>query len=168
MTHYHRLNILLALLLIPFALKVLGCATYRPPQSYSIDKERVYQKPFDDVWQKTVEWFATQGTPVKNMDKSSGFIATEYNLSAERAKYVMDCGKEGSAQNIENHVGNFNVVIKKVDDTETKVVVTTFFKAQRIDHKINVLTGEAVNEVTTIDCNSTGVLEKELLEYIGR
>lgn len=145
---------------------LVGCSAYKPPRQYDFEKERVINKPFDDVWGKVIEWFATRGTPIKTIDKSSGLLSTDYNLSFDaNASSYTDCGEGGQAalytQKLENVNGNFNVLIKKVDETSTKITVNTFFSADG-----NVY--NAYNNIVSTskkNCNSTGVLEKKLIEY---
>jgi len=124
-----------------------------------------YEKPYDEVWNATIEWFATQGTPIKNMDKSSGFISTEYSLRANQSN-CYDCGTAAqggllATHRINNPVGNFNVLIKKISDTKTKVTVNCFLKAT------SSFTAVGETQVNSLECVSTGALEKEILDYLG-
>ncbi|MBU0473261.1 MAG: hypothetical protein KKF62_03780 [Bacteroidetes bacterium] len=152
-----------AILLVIF---VFGCSTYKPPKTYEVVKEMTYNKSFDDVWNLAIEWFANHGTPIKNMDKVSGFIATEYSLST-RQMNCLDCGSAGqnlfAVQRLDDPRGNFNLLIKKIDDNNVKVTVNCFFKATS-----NVYFDGKLNSSNTIDCNSTGLLEKEIVEYLGK
>jgi len=50
------------------------------PVERVIEKERIINKPFDEVWQNIIELLAVYNMPIKNLDKNSGFIATEYKL----------------------------------------------------------------------------------------
>ena len=149
-----------------FILLISGC-TYKPPQIYNFDKERTYNQSYDEIWQKAIEWFGSKGTPVKNLDKASGFISTEYKLSPDdfdhdRAHFLCDCGVPGSGGilmgTFQNVNGNFNIVVKRIDDQHTKVNINTFYKADLM------VEGQLRNSV---DCNSTGQLEKELMDYLG-
>lgn len=159
-----------ALGLSMFAVLIItSCATYQPPKTYDFEKERVISKPFDETWGEIIEWFASYGSPIKNMDKNSGFIATEFNLSVSNSEDYFDCGQAGANistfQKFENPIGNFNILVKKIDDARTKIVVNTFFSVtvnyyQHINMKFE--------KSEKINCNSTGVLEKELLDYISK
>lgn len=56
-----------------------GCEPPRPvAPSKPIETEIVVDAPLDPVWDATVEWFATRGLPIKNIDKTSGLLATEH------------------------------------------------------------------------------------------
>lgn len=151
-----------------------GCVYYQPPQVYNYDKEKIFPKPYDEVWQKAIEWFGTKGTPVKNLDKASGFISTEYQLSTDdldskSLNYLCDCGKSGYSgiigSVIENANGNFNIIVTKVDEQNTKVIINTFYKADLYSRAA----GEASETYQRkINCNSTGHLEKEFMNYLGK
>ena len=151
-----------ALVLVLFA----ACASYKPPKQRDFVKEATYEKPYDDIWKAAIEWFATQGTPVKNMDKQSGFISTEHSLTANNM-FWMDCGtvaeKPFGLQRFEDPRGNFNLLIKKIDDANTSVTVNCFFKTTSKDYNMGELTSTEVKE-----CVSTGRLEKEILDYLGK
>ncbi len=143
----------------------IGCSVYKPPKNYDIIKEMTFEKNFDEVWNSAIEWFATQGTPIKNMDKSSGFISTEYSLRTNQSG-CLDCGTAANGgllatHNITDPTGNFNILIKKISDTKTKVTVNCFFKA------ISTFSAVGKTQVNSFDCVSTGLLEKEILDYLG-
>lgn len=153
-------------LLISIALLFLiGCSVSQPPKTYNVVKEMTFEKSYDRIWNTAIEWFAIQGTPIKNMDKSSGFISTEYSLSANRGG-CLDCGTMGDAlltySRMEDPRGNFNLLIKKITDTKTKVTVNCFFKITG-----NVYMSGRLQSSRVIDCASTGILEKEILDYLG-
>ena len=114
-------------------------------------------------------WFALHATPVKNMDRSSGYIATEYNLTAQDCPNYCDCGQGGSglvSKVITNPIGDFNILMKKSDDKSTKVIITASFKADLETR--NAGRDNPLVSVETLNCNSTGLLEKEILAYIPK
>jgi hypothetical protein len=137
-----------------------------------IEKERILNKPFDAVWQTSIEWFATHNTPIKNLDKSSGLISTEYSVSIGEAMKYMSCARTSSSGKIEftNYTGNFNVIIKKLGDNSTKINVNVFFGCTQNKYKELIhlfIPNETVLESSTrINCSSTGNLEKEILDFI--
>lgn len=138
-----------------------------------VEKERIVNKPFDAVWQSTVEWFATHNTPIKNLDKSSGLVSTEYSLSMAEAANYMDCGGSttsafGASTGLSNHSGNFNVLLKKIDDTHTKVSINVFFGCSLNTYRYKGLLSTEMVLVSSsrINCTSTGVLEKQVLDFL--
>ncbi|RLB51898.1 MAG: hypothetical protein DRI90_22610 [Deltaproteobacteria bacterium] len=165
-----------AMLIIVAATTIeVGCgeAVYNTPVVYPVEKERTIDKPFDAVWQSAVEWFATHNTPIKTLDKASGLISTEYSLSMAEAAAHMDCGSGDSSfmgkVELEKPAGNFNMVIKKQDESSTKVSVNVFFACTVNKYRYeNLLSTEYILlSSEKVDCGSKGTLEKELLDHIA-
>lgn len=163
------------LLLLLFAFTVTKCVTPAPvaaPVARVIEKERIVNKPFDAVWQSAVEYFATHNTPIKNLDKGSGLISTEYSLSMGEASRYMDCGSGTTTfsgmTELANHSGNFNVIIKKIDDTKTKISINVFFGCTVNKYRYASLfsTQYILESSSRINCASIGVLESEVLNYL--
>ncbi|MBS3992988.1 MAG: hypothetical protein KGZ87_04650 [Bacteroidetes bacterium] len=143
------------------------------PVARVVEKERIVNKSFDAVWQSTIEWFATHNTPIKNLDKSSGLVSTEYSLSMAEAANYMDCGGStisafGANTRLENHSGNFNVLLKKIDDTHTKINVNVFFGCtlNTYNYKGLLSTEMILTGSKRINCYSTGALEKQVLDFL--
>lgn len=164
---------LLIFSLITFVITNCGApAVVATPVARVIEKERIVNKPFDAVWQSSVEYFAMHNTPIKNLDKSSGLISTEYSLSMSEATKYMDCGSGNTTfmgmVELANHTGNFNVIIKKVDETKTKINVNVFFGCSVNKYRYaSLLSTQYVLESSNrINCTSKGVLETEVLNYI--
>jgi hypothetical protein len=138
--------------------------SYQAPKTYDVQKERTYAQPYDSIWQHAVDWFALHNTPIKTMDKSSGLIASDYNLKIGTYQSYCDCGVGGSglvSKRIDSPLGNLNLLVKRVDESHTTVTISTFFKAVLLT--VNNYSGE-IKESQAIDCNSTGQLEKEILD----
>lgn len=155
---------------------ILSCSQPKPVAVQQaprvIEKERVVNKPFDAVWQTSIEWFATHNTPIKNLDKSSGLISTEYSVSIGDAYKYMSCGSGKSTFSgkveMANYTGNFNVLIKKLGDNSTKISVNVFFgcTVNKYRYKSLISTEYILESSTRANCASTGVLEKEILDYL--
>jgi hypothetical protein len=138
-----------------------------------IEKERNISKPYDAVWQRIIELLATYNMPIKNLDKSSGFISTDYKLVTGTVSDYMIC--EGAVSNFSgkveliNHGGNLNVLIRKISEDSTKVTVNTFYSstANKYRYENLISTKYVLESSTKIDCTSTGNLEKAIFEYIS-
>lgn len=166
-------QILIISIIVFLAMSCTSTARFVPvPVTKVIEKERIINKPYDAVWQSTVEWFATHNTPIKNVDKSSGLISTEYSLPMGEAARYMDCGTASSSfmgkTSLENHSGNFNVLVKKVSDNSTKININVFFgcSVNSYQYKGLLSTEYVLKSSSRINCTSTGTLEKEVLDYI--
>lgn len=169
------MKILFRFVLILLFTSIIGCSGYTPPKTYNVVNETTISKSFDVVWEKTIEWFATHNTPIKIMDKNSGLITTDYNLTVEMAGNYMDCGEGGSAyyvfassnQKLENPMGNFNVLIKKVDENNTKATINVFFSCL-LNTYTSTTYGTSPSSSEKINCNSKGVLERQIIEYLNK
>jgi hypothetical protein len=138
-----------------------------------IEKERIINRPFDAVWQSTIELLATYNMPIKNLDKSSGFISTDYKLVTGVISQYMNC--EGASSTfsgkveLTNHGGNLNVLLKKINEDSTKVTVNTFYScsSNKFRYASLISTVYVLESSTRIDCTSTGNLEKAILDYVS-
>ena len=156
--------------LIYFLFLFVGCATFKPPTTYKFENQRTYNKTYDEVWEKAIEYFALNATPVKNIDKQSGFVASDMNLSISNYPEYSDCGigERGLFHiiTIINPIGHFNVLIKKINENQTNVIITVVFSAT-IESQIATSYGVQYRYDKT-SCNSKGVMEKQFLNYIAK
>jgi hypothetical protein len=161
-------------LAIALALSTPGC--WQPPPAVpapKVRKEVVIDAPLDVVWQHAVEWFAKNDMPIKNLDKTSGLIATDYQMSIDKAAQLMSCGQsgpnpEGRIDHVD-HRGNFNLVLREQEDGRTKASVNAFFGCTVNTFKYVGLLSTDVQLASTErkDCGSTGRVEKQLLDHLG-
>lgn len=171
--------ILNVLLVILFAVCFTACsgssAEYEMPKDRVIEKQKTINKSYDIVWQEVVDWFAFHNSPIKTLDKNSGLIASDYNLSVEQTKEYIDCGKVISGQTnafgvevtfmrYENPKGNFNILIKKIDETSTKVTINFFSESEL--NQYNRQGSQVYSQKVT--CVSKGILEKEIFDAISK
>ena len=143
------------------------------PVVHTIEKERIINKSFDATWQSIIELLATYNMPIKNLDKNSGFISTDYKLVTGEISQYMSC--EGASSTfsgkveLTNHGGNLNVLIKKISDDSTKVTVNTFYSCTSNKYRYASLisTAYVFESSSKVDCSSTGILEKAIFDYIS-
>ncbi|MFH0992287.1 MAG: hypothetical protein V1799_19980 [bacterium] len=155
----------IALFLLIFSL--LGCSAFKPPKEYSFENKRTFLSDQDKVWSAVVEYFAEQNIPIKNMDKSSGFIATEYWISPSWVKGSMidaDCGELGGLNDYQTLklTVQFNVFVKKLSETQTSAQVNTTFRG--IWNYQPFMADRAIEK--EVNCSSTGKLEAKVLDGI--
>lgn len=149
----------------------VACSSYKPPKKYDFISQYDFNMSYEVVWNRVIQFFAELGLPIKNMDKSSGFIATEVMSASGEIGRLMDCGVPGHAMNyaaeFESPTGYFNVLVMPLSQTQTRVKVTAFYKTYYVVYEhINFTKRKASEQV--INCNSTGYLEQALLNYIAR
>ena len=117
---------------------------------------------------------AVYNMPIKNLDKNSGFIATEYKLiTGDVAQYMYSPkgsssfrGKVESA----NHGGNMNILMRKITDNSTKVNINGFYSCLVNKYRYaSLLSTEYILESSTrTDCESTGILEKAIFDHLSK
>lgn len=109
----------------------IGCEPPTPSAPRKPVETEIVEAPLDAVWDATVEWFATRGLPIKNIDKTSGLLATEHVMPTAQAETVMSCGTPGPKPNgkVEHadHRTHFNVLLRAQGPRQTKVTVNAFF-----------------------------------------
>ncbi len=141
------------------------CSTTKfiPPQPRKIQTAFPCDKPFDTVWQATIEAIAELNLPIGHFEKDSGLITTEWmNFPAQNPKDgYCDCGQalvptnpddkeRYQAQATYDVRGHFNIFVKRLD-------------AGRCEIKIN-----SVFETGHVSCVSTGRLEAGLNRIIQK
>jgi hypothetical protein len=161
-------------LAIALAISMPGC--WQPPPAApapEIQKELLIDAPLDVVWNVAVEWFAKNGMPIKNLDKVSGLIATDHDMSIDKAAQLMSCGAsgpnaEGKTEQV-GHRGNFNLVLREQADGRTKASVNAFFSCTENVYKyVGILsTDMQLASTARKDCSSTGRVERQLLGHLG-
>lgn len=135
-----------------------GCSTYKPPVDHHPVTSRTYALSYDQCWNGIVDWFAENSIPIKTIDKASGLIATEYNLS-NRIHGTYDCGTDGYDQTIgKEKLASFNVIVRKVGDSVRVNVTTTF--------TTTISNVYAKTPPEPLTCTSTGKLESMILDRI--
>jgi hypothetical protein len=143
-------------------------ASYHAPQVRKLENSRIYSASFDSTWQKLVYWFTLHNTPIKTIDRSSGLIATDYNLAMATYQSYCDCGTTGVgivSKRIESPVGNFNVVLKHIDGKRVEVKVSAFFRATLLT--VNDASRQPIAS-ESLDCMSTGKIEKDMLDFLAQ
>jgi hypothetical protein len=138
----------------------IGCATAPVPRQ--IQNVFPIDKPFDSVWQATIETFAELNLPILNLAKDSGLITTDW-ISFQGQKNetgYCDCGGLGINAELERR-GRFNVYVKKTGESSCEVKVNATF-----DHTIQSALDRTSPRYTN-SCVSTGKLEAEMFRLIS-
>lgn len=126
-----------------------SCAT--APATYSVNNSRSYDRSYDQVWEDLVSFFATNNIPIKNIAKDSGVIYAE---STSFDDSYADCGEPGIMA-VVGRKANFNVFVKRSGSKPVVTVNTDFRESRSFD-----------TAVTTVQCNSKGVIEARLLDSV--
>jgi hypothetical protein len=146
------------MILILAALLLSGCATLTPPVKKDIVKSAVINKDYDKTWSSLIRAFADKNVTFKNMDKASGLITSDLKtFDPFDNNGLIDCGKL-SGHSIVQQFGaaTYNVYVEKETASTTRVTVNIK----------PVMTSKSGGQFTSLDCYSTGLFEKDILDLI--
>lgn len=155
-----------ALSLVPL---LAGCAppSMIAPDQPSHESTATINKPYDETWLATVDWFSNQNIPIKQIEKDSGLIASDYSLRTEQD--VLDCGKVAGADGWtltgSSHNANLNVRVRELGEDQSAVTMRIFGTGEygffnpmlSSPHRLHVE-----------DCVSSGALEAQLFEAVSQ
>ena len=153
--------IMKVLTLFAIALTLTGCATVPPSRPDLFNTTRNYPASKDIVWDRAVEWFAVQNVPIKAIEKDSGIISGE-------AIYVLNNGlrpdqdaicKTDFLSTVDGYTVRLNILVRG-DGAASSVRVTSTIIAS-----VRYTVGNAMPR--TIECQTTGRIEKSILDSIG-
>jgi len=102
-----------------------------PPTPLSPRSGVEVSAPFAKTWDAVIDVFATKNIPIKTMDRSSGFIATEemrsgLYTSRDSLTYA-DCGRSMMGMYQAPTHANYNIRVKG-DTTRSTVLVSVFWR----------------------------------------
>ena len=158
-------------LLLSVVLAALGCAgriNTTPPREREIERSKVFNKPYDHVWARAVDWFASHNVIIEKIEKESGLITAKYQLQMSNDQ--LDPGSitasgAGAEEPSIKLFASLNMVVRSEGAESTKVSVNLFG-----NYEATTYWGwlERHGPVTaTGNCVSTGNLERKVFEYIG-
>lgn len=143
------------LMALGLALALSGCMASLPVQREIVRQVTIPSTSFDQVWNAALDIFAQRNWTVANLDKSSGFLNSDW-LNVAPATGFFDCGKPGMAT-YSGFRGRFNILVRQPDPTAgIQLTVNSTFQA----------TSTFMDSSAQFDCVSTGVLERQIHETI--
>jgi len=155
---FQRVTFLASVSMIALLLQTCGCAT--APKKFDFNPVAAIPGDFDAVWAAIVEYFAVANLPIATIEKDSGIIVSDWVDASRRPggaedKRLCDCGTAVLVIPMWT-VCKFNVFAKRSVAGTVEVRVTCSYRQCR-------LLGESC---WTVNCNSTGRLERQLQEYV--
>lgn len=139
-----------------------GCQSYEPPATFTGEREGETARSYDEVWRDLTAWFANNNVPIKNLDKDSGLIATDY--VASRGGEFVNCGTMSTYQRMQQVTISLNVLLRNVDSGGSHVRANVFANAQIAN--VNPIDGRMIS-FDTLRCESNGSLEESILQVAG-
>jgi hypothetical protein len=157
-----------AIALAAAAMILVGCTT--APKDFEVQRSRDYSAPRAAVWDRAVRYFANSQYQVKTISAPEGVIRGDrgrmFPQSAgdaeRRAGFwngYADCGNEFTSLP-EGQSVEMTVVVRE-EAGRTRATVNTIFRETYFD-----ISGWGAP--TPRDCNSTGVLEQQVLDALER
>lgn len=138
---------------------VWGCASYQPAVPTNFEREASIDRPFDEVWNKAVDFFANNDIPLKTVQKDSGLIATEYGVALGVTS--LDCGKAPLGSFLTDPTANVNVLVREANGAQVRVNV--FGSATLAVQNMN----GSMSPIRKVRCESTGEIEAALIQYLN-
>jgi hypothetical protein len=136
-------------------LVITGCASVPwitpPSNDYTVVNSKSYQKSYDEVWAKALEFLSENKTMIKSADKSNGLITAELSAFEDN---IADCGSDASMI-VTGRSANISILIMRSNE-EVRVKVNNEFLESR----------QMMQSFTTTPCNSKGALENSILESL--
>jgi hypothetical protein len=130
-----------------------ACATLPAPRE--VQRAFEYDASFDAVWFALIDVFGEMNFPIDNLEKDSGIITTDW-IGLDLDDGYADCGEPG-LNLARDHEGMFNVVVRgRAEDT--RLTVNTSFQVEWV----------LDTNIQTIECVSTGSLEKRISELVSK
>lgn len=139
-------------------LSLNGCYTYIPPAYRQVANSRELTLSYDVAWQRTIDWFARNNTPLKTIDKASGIIISEPDLKCSVGEYL-DCG--GGYEACIDGLISFNITVQKNQDASLSIRINSFPTAF-----VSAVHFGGGGVVSRQKCYSNGKIEKTILDYI--
>lgn len=146
------------LLIICILAFLTACATV-PTQEKPVENYRDFNKPFSEVWSKTVEGLVRSGKTISHTDKTSGLITIEEEIAGEDVrKLVLNPGFLTTYNGGKSKV---SIYIKPISRERTKVFVNTEISAIGVPFLC-----EEPREI--IGLKSNGTIEGNYLDLIAK
>jgi hypothetical protein len=110
---------------------------------------------FAEVWDIVVDMSGERNWAIESLERDSGIITTEWT-SSDDASY-RECGSAGFRATDSGHMGRFSVIVGETTNG-VSVRVTTSWRVTR----------NSANSISSVECVSTGILERELHDEVRR
>ncbi|MBX3584748.1 MAG: hypothetical protein KF810_22970 [Rhizobiaceae bacterium] len=128
-----------------------GCGT--PPKQYTFERTKTYSATKDEIWTRLISYFTSNNIQIKTIEKDSGVIYAERSMVDAS---IADCGQGGLAADVVR-TGGLNVFVQSLEPNKTQVSVNSDYKITRVFDGQPMVTA----------CNSTGLIEGQILKHLG-
>jgi len=110
---------------------------------------------FAEIWDIVVDMSGERNWAIESLDRDSGTISTDWTRTDDVS--YRDCGSAGFRATDSDHMGRFSVLVRETANGVSVRVATSWR-----------VTRNSANSVSSVDCLSTGILERELHDELRR
>ena len=159
----YQMRILIYVLLIAL---IQSCDMNKlPPKEFNYEHTRVYEKSYNQTWDLLKSWCKINQAYIYFDDQTEGLMNICLKIPDSLIYKYTDYSKNNS--NSSFYDVNCNIYIfLKIHDNKTQVDIKTNFIGKENNTK-TVLKGQ-YTEIDSVKHQSTGILEKEIFEYLSR
>jgi hypothetical protein len=130
-------------------------ASATAPQKRKVTTTASVRTTYAQAWEAVIDLFSERTWAIKNMDRDSGLITTDWMSLGSEAETFADCGSPGLAT-IQETAVRFNVRIKELDDATSVAVNAAFRQLRTFD-----------GHTSTIECTSKGAVEALIQDEVA-
>ena len=110
---------------------------------------------FAEMWDIVVDMFGDRNWAIENSERDNGTISTDWTRNDDVS--YRDCGSSGFRATDSDHMGRLSAVVRETANG-VSVRVTTSWRVTR----------NSANSISSVECLSTGMLERELHDEVRR
>ena len=153
------------IIILIVAMILFSCNENSKNKVYFPDKSMAYNKSYDDVWNKLTKWCDSSVVSVKCIDQKTGLISFEFNLNSDMSDKYVDYLVNGKSAFFQHCIGKIYIIVKQ--QTEKVIVnIDSYYEAEAPQDSIQ--SKFVTSYLKKVKCQSTGILEKEIFEYINK
>lgn len=144
---------------------IISCqAINQQPKEFFDVRNRTYNQPIDSVLRKLVEFTANCKIPTKIYAFSPNLILIEENFDYEQAYLYTDYNSQNNNAKLQDCQERLLININS-EHSKTTLDIKSIIKCNIAYHNF---VGKAVEtKIQSLDCKSTGLREKEILDFIS-
>ena len=108
---------------------------------------------FAEIWDIVVDMTGERNWAIESLDRDSGTISTDWTRTDDVS--YRDCGSAGFRATDSDHMGRFSVLVRETANGVSVRVATSWR-----------VTRNSANSISSVECLSTGILERELHDEV--
>jgi hypothetical protein len=135
-----------------------------PQKEYNSERSRVYKKTSKEILDKINNWICEKNSNIKIIEKEQNLIHVEIRIADSLGYKYSDFRPTNTCFEFHNLMGDIDILINPNDIYTKLEILASFFdkyEAKQVSFK-----GQ-YSENKLIKYKSTGILEKEILDFVN-